>query len=229
MKGTILDYSIQSSSGIISADDGNRYDFNNSEWKSDIAPSKNQKVDFEIDEKDAIGIYVESSQQFDATNIKESLSELKNSQTVTNAQANVNSALNAGVQNKFGFILSLLTIVALFLPIIQIPYIGSASVMDDFWGKFSFVLLIISAILFYVGAPRLFVKISVGITLIILILMTYDLFSSLNSGSNALSMFSGRRSREVNLFELLKFGFYTLLPLVIILALATFKFKYKEK
>jgi len=46
MTGKILDYSIADSKGIISAEDGNRYEFINSEWKSDKAPQVNQVVDF---------------------------------------------------------------------------------------------------------------------------------------------------------------------------------------
>lgn len=38
MKGKILDYNIQESTGIISGDDGQRYSFSNSEWKSSESP-----------------------------------------------------------------------------------------------------------------------------------------------------------------------------------------------
>jgi TM2 domain-containing membrane protein YozV len=61
MKGKILDYSIQNGSGIISANDGNRYNFSNSEWKSDKSPSVNQIVDFSIDGENAIGVYLEAN------------------------------------------------------------------------------------------------------------------------------------------------------------------------
>ena len=33
MKGKILDYNIQESNGIISGDDGQRYSFENKDWK----------------------------------------------------------------------------------------------------------------------------------------------------------------------------------------------------
>ena len=61
MKGKILDYSIQNSSGVISGDDGKRYNFNSSEWKSDKNPTANQIVDFSIDEENATGIYLEKN------------------------------------------------------------------------------------------------------------------------------------------------------------------------
>ncbi|NOQ29678.1 MAG: hypothetical protein GQ570_01010 [Helicobacteraceae bacterium] len=58
MKGKILDYSIQNSSGVISAEDGKRYKFVATEWKSEKAPSVNQEVDFDITEDSAISIYL---------------------------------------------------------------------------------------------------------------------------------------------------------------------------
>ncbi len=61
MKGKILDYSIQKSSGVISGDDENRYSFISSEWRSDKSPEVNQIVDFEIDGKEAKGIYLETN------------------------------------------------------------------------------------------------------------------------------------------------------------------------
>lgn len=62
MKGKILDYNIQESTGIISGDDGQRYSFSNSEWKSSESPKANQNVDFEIDGNEAKAIYLVKSQ-----------------------------------------------------------------------------------------------------------------------------------------------------------------------
>jgi len=61
MKGKILDYNPQESRGLISADDGNRYYFINSEWKSDKAPKIGRTVDFEIDGENAVRVYAEST------------------------------------------------------------------------------------------------------------------------------------------------------------------------
>ena len=49
MKGQILDYSIQTNSGVISGDDQNRYRFSGVQWRGQNAPFRGQKVDFEID------------------------------------------------------------------------------------------------------------------------------------------------------------------------------------
>ena len=61
MKGKILDYSIQNSSGVISGDDGKRYNFTNLEWKSDKNPTAKQIVDFSIDEENATSIYLDKN------------------------------------------------------------------------------------------------------------------------------------------------------------------------
>ena len=62
MKGQILDYSIQSNSGVISGDDQNRYQFSGSAWRGQNAPVRGQKVDFTIDATgQANEIYVLSS------------------------------------------------------------------------------------------------------------------------------------------------------------------------
>ena len=59
MKGKILDYNIQKSSGVISGDDENRYSFSTEEWKNNKSSEVGQVVDFEIDGKEAKDIYLE--------------------------------------------------------------------------------------------------------------------------------------------------------------------------
>lgn len=49
MKGQILDYSIQTNSGIISGDDQNRYNFIGAEWRGQRPPTRGDRVDFDID------------------------------------------------------------------------------------------------------------------------------------------------------------------------------------
>lgn len=61
MKGKILDFSIQNGEGVISGEDGKRYNFSAREWKSDRSPAATQSVDFNIDGEIAIGIYLESN------------------------------------------------------------------------------------------------------------------------------------------------------------------------
>ena len=61
MKGQILDYSVQTNSGVISGDDGNRYSFIGDSWQDSSIPQRGVRVDFEPDADTAIGIYVEAA------------------------------------------------------------------------------------------------------------------------------------------------------------------------
>jgi len=228
MKGKILDYSIQESKGLIAGDDGNRYSFQNSEWKGAKAPSINQRVDFEIDGKNATGIYLDASSSFDTEKIKSSLSDIQNSELFTTAQGNVNKIVKAGAQNKMGFTVSILMAIALFFPIITIPLIGSFSLMSDTWGKVAFLLLIVLSALFYSGVKRIFVKIVVGLVATIVTLLFYDLFSGLSQGNDLMNAFGSRRSNDIGLFNMLRFGVIFIIPLSIALLVLGFKSKYKE-
>jgi len=222
MKGKILDYSIQNSSGIISGEDGNRYEFSNIEWKSDKAPKVNQKVDFETDDKTAKGIYLESSDlDFDTDAIKSKLSEAKNSEIA----GNLTAITEKGVQNKFGFILSIITALALFFPVIEIPYLGNGALIDGGMGKILFTLLVCSAFLFYSGMSHKFVKICVSAIAIIVLFQFYDLIASLNSAGDMMSAFTGRRG---DLFGFLKFGTPVLIVLTLILTYVGLKKNYKK-
>ncbi len=46
MKGNILDFSIQTNTGIISGDDQNRYNFTGAEWRGQRPPTRGDRVDF---------------------------------------------------------------------------------------------------------------------------------------------------------------------------------------
>ena len=228
MKGKILDYSISESKGLISGADGNRYSFTNSEWRSDKAPAKNQIVDFEIDGTSAKGIYLESGSTLNTDEIKEKFAQIKNSDTVQNVGNTINKKFKDGVQNMFGFVVSLILAIALFFPVIEIPLLGSASLVDGGWGKISLFGTIVVAILFYTGAKHNLVKIAVGVTSFIILVQFYDLFSDLNSGEQFLNAFSGSRN-NINLFQLISFGTYVIIPLAILLLFAGFKKNYNEK
>ncbi|MFC3023563.1 TM2 domain-containing protein [Vibrio zhugei] len=61
MKGTILDYNDVDRVGIISGDDGQRYNFDIQEWKAATLPKAGTKVDFSAVEQQASAIYVDAS------------------------------------------------------------------------------------------------------------------------------------------------------------------------
>ena len=57
MTGQILDFSIQTNSGIISGDDERRYSFTGAEWRDAANPARGMRVDFEAEENAAMAIY----------------------------------------------------------------------------------------------------------------------------------------------------------------------------
>lgn len=57
MKGQVLDFSVQSNSGIISGSDGSRYTFVGAEWKDDRVPARGMSVDFEANGSQATAVY----------------------------------------------------------------------------------------------------------------------------------------------------------------------------
>jgi TM2 domain-containing membrane protein YozV len=57
MKGKILDFNSNNRTGVISADDGNRYSFNMDQWKGSVLPKIGARVDFSVNEGAAADIY----------------------------------------------------------------------------------------------------------------------------------------------------------------------------
>jgi hypothetical protein len=59
VKGTILDYTVQNNTGIISGDDGHRYSFQGAQWKETAKfPTKGMRVDFTPQDETATAIYL---------------------------------------------------------------------------------------------------------------------------------------------------------------------------
>lgn len=61
MKGQILDFSVQTNSGAITGDDGNRYSFTGESWLEPSIPQRGMRIDFEPDGNVATAIYSESA------------------------------------------------------------------------------------------------------------------------------------------------------------------------
>ncbi|MGI0117304.1 TM2 domain-containing protein [Zooshikella sp. RANM57] len=61
MKGKILNFDASTKTGIISGDDGKRYNFQAKDWKSASEPRATLKVDFAVNGELAIEIYADSS------------------------------------------------------------------------------------------------------------------------------------------------------------------------
>ncbi len=57
MKGQILNFSVQTNSGVISGSDGKRYSFSGSDWKGEGVVARGMSVDFEAEGDQAKAIY----------------------------------------------------------------------------------------------------------------------------------------------------------------------------
>ncbi|MCT7545251.1 hypothetical protein N5T80_02845 [Aliarcobacter cryaerophilus] len=164
MKGNILDYNFQESKGIISGTDGKRYTFENSEWRCNTSPIINQLVDFDIDEQNAKNIYL------DKTSVN--VDEIKNDLNVTK---------NNKIQNKFGFIVSILLAICLFVSVAKInmgysDFFIEFSVINTNLGFIALIGTIMSAFLFYSGGKQLLTKISIIIVSVIILLSLKEIY-----------------------------------------------------
>jgi hypothetical protein len=207
VQGKILDYSIQNSAGVISGDDGQRYNFISAEWKSDKAPASGQIVDFSIDGINAMALYLVSS----SNALEDKLSEIKDSEMV-------NTLVSNGMQHTTGFIVSLLLAFSLFLPVIDAGMFGSVSFMDGGFGKLLFLVFLGVAFLYYSGIQKKLLKIIVIISSAVVLLKFMDLISG----------FVELSSRDMNLFGLLGIGTYIVLPLTIAFLVIGVTAKFKN-
>jgi len=57
MKGHVLDFSVQTNTGVISGADGSRYTFSGSQWKGDTPPVRGMLVDFDMQGANAVAVY----------------------------------------------------------------------------------------------------------------------------------------------------------------------------
>lgn len=212
MRGKILDFNIQSASGIISADDGNRYNFVSAEWKGDKSPASNLVVDFEINDGNAVAIYLDpSASSVNMDDLKNKFSDIKNSDAVNNIVAN-------GVQYKAGFIVSLLLAFSMFMPIIDAGMFGSASFIDGGFGKVLFLVFLGIAFAYYSGFQKQYIKLAVIVTSVLILFKYYDLISS----------FAQLMSRGLNLFGLLGFGAYVVFILTVAYLVIGLKTKFND-
>lgn len=81
MQGKILDFSVQTNTGVISGLDNKRYEFAGSEWKEQQAPQRGMQVDFDINEQGgAVAVY-SALLQMSNTNVISSFKEKFNGKT----------------------------------------------------------------------------------------------------------------------------------------------------
>ncbi len=103
MKGSILDFSIQTNTGIISADDQNRYNFTGAEWRGQRPPARGDRVDFDIDNAgSAIQIFTALDHSNPVQNISNQLDKLSD-QNKAEEQFNMIDWFVKGLKNYANF------------------------------------------------------------------------------------------------------------------------------
>lgn len=103
MQGTILDYAIQSNTGVISGDDQQRYNFSGSEWQGQRAPARGDRVDFNIDAQgNAIQIYAAINHNSPINQISDQLNKLSD-QNKSEEQYNPIDWFVKGLKNYANF------------------------------------------------------------------------------------------------------------------------------
>ncbi len=228
MKGKILDYNFQDSKGVISGDDGDRYYFENSEWKGSVNPKIGQVVDFELDGQNAKGIYlVKTSVSFDG--VADKLGDLNAQEKVDVVKDKLSTIKKNGIQNKFGFIVSVILAIFMFIPITN-GVMGTGyiklSVLDSDFGYFTLIITLISSFLFYSGGKHIFTKISTIVASASILLFLREIYSL---ASATTLMFGSRNKGTFDfLIEMLNFSALILIVLTILYVISGFKKGYKE-
>ena len=103
MKGSILDFSIQTNTGIISGDDQNRYNFTGAEWRGQRPPTRGDRVDFDVDNAgSAIQIFTALGHSNPVQNISNQLDKLSD-QNKAEEQFNMIDWFVKGLKNYANF------------------------------------------------------------------------------------------------------------------------------
>lgn len=103
MKGSILDFSIQTNTGIISGDDQNRYNFTGAEWRGQHPPARGDRVDFDVDNTgSAIQIFTALGHSNPVQNISNQLDKLSD-QNKAEEQFNMIDWFVKGLKNYANF------------------------------------------------------------------------------------------------------------------------------
>lgn len=217
MEGTVLNYDESTNKGVLRNESGDRFEFTNTDWKSNGSPRTGAKVDFVAQDNIATEIYAVSSPSISG-GVADKLSEFQGS----GLGQKISALFGNGMHNKLGLLAALAVLVSLFLPVIEIPFLGKGSLINDGTGKLLFVLLLVLAVFFYGGATKIYTRILGGVVLGILFFQYYDLFSGLNQANDVFGSFGGRSRNSPNFFNLVQWGAFVNIATCMVLFFATF-------
>lgn len=222
MEGTVLDFNEHDNKGFIRGDDGKRYTFSREEFKSSSKITAGQKVDFETNGDEATGIFVLSAPGMNFDGVKDKFTELSNNSNLKE----VSNSFKGGIQNKFGLFLTFATLIALFLPFFNVPYVGTISIIDSEWGKFLLVNTLVIGALYYTGFSHSLTKIAVAVLSAVLFIFLYDVVQDINDANQ---IFGRKRNSGVSFFDWLQIGFFISLSSTMLMLFSVFTLKFKTR
>jgi hypothetical protein len=241
MEGKILDYNPEQQTGLIRGQDGNRYEFNISEFRSQGSIRIGQTVDFKTERENAIAIYVlKGNNLADAIPISggDALKTIGQKAGDIIGQQNTNKIIQSvqgGNQNPLGVAASAFAIITLFLPSIKQISNFKISLMGGGIGMVSLLLLLGLGYLFYTGAKRIQTKVLSGVTSGLLMTGLYDLFSPMRQVWEQLKRIqspfgsSSYSTQGTGFLDVVQIGFFAVLLAATAILFLAFKSNYKEK
>lgn len=224
MEGKVLHFDESTKKGVVRNESGDRFDFIDSDWKSNSRPHIGARVDFVVCKNNVASEIYSVTNSNISENITEKLSDLK----CSGVGQKISGLFSNGMHNKFGLLAAIAVLVSLFLPVIKVPFIGGGSLINDSTGKLLFILLILLAIFFYGGATRLYVRILGGIIIGIIFFQYFGLFSGLNQANEFFGSLGGRSMNTPNFFSLIRWGAFVNIASSVVLFLATFIIEYTD-
>ena len=158
MQGTILDYAIQTNTGVISGDDQQRYNFSGSEWQGQRAPTRGDRVDFNIDAQgNATQIYVAINHNSPINQISDQLNKLSD-QNKHEEQYNPIDWFVKGLKNYANFSGRARRKEYWFFILVQFGVILIASVIDSIIFKKPSVLYMLTALALFIPSLAVSVR-----------------------------------------------------------------------
>ncbi len=128
MQGSVINFNLGEGKGLITGDDGQRYQFNASDWKEGDAPRRGDRVDYIATDGNASEIYALTAVYRQNASMAESTSELgwcksNDEQVLSGVCAGLARHLNVSVLGMrlamvlltFFFLISLVLYIALWL------------------------------------------------------------------------------------------------------------------
>lgn len=225
MEGIILSVGKEGETGVIRNVSGERFVFSCEGWMSDNPPRGGMSVDFIVEGNRASNIYATNPVEL-GDKINYWLLKIRKSEF----GENVVDFFSGGNQNKMGFYVSILFLVSLCLPMISIPMMGTFSMSDSDSGMLLLLLMVVSGLLFYGGARKFYLRLSVVVFTIVLISAYYDFFRIFSRAGTWVNIAGGAAVNDFqDIFYFLKIGMFSNILILLPLFYFSFTKKYMER